>query len=91
MKNDEKGKKGDGRSFSAWTTQVLCACGMADWLQPKRVRRRLAAARFGQGQYDSMPEYPVRWYHCKVKSTPAGPMRVVAGLSVSGSGFAGTV
>lgn len=39
------------------------------WLQPKRVRRRLAAARFGQGQYDSMPEYPVRWYHCKVKST----------------------
>lgn len=61
--------KGDGRNFRRVQSEVLCACGNGYRLQPKRVRRLLATARFGQGQYDSMPEYPVRWYHCKVKST----------------------
>lgn len=61
------------------------------WPQPKRVRRLLATARFGKGQYDSMPEYPVRWYHSKVKSTLLDRCEWWPGLSVFGSGFAGTV
>lgn len=70
MKNGEREKKNRRwGEFSAWSIEALCACGNGYWLQPKRVRRLLATARFGQGQYDSMPEYPVRWYHCKVKST----------------------
>lgn len=57
MKNGEREKKNRRwDEFSAWSIEALCACGNGYWLQPKRVRRLLATARFGQGQYDSMPE-----------------------------------